>query len=192
MIYPAELDIILLQNSTFKKQVRFSQNLSSVTMLTIVSGNQPVFTVSCHHLTAGTKVIFTNLDICGVEENTVYYVIATGLTANEFMVSATSGGSSITASGEFIETFSVAEPLEITGFTLDADVKDATGVQVATFTCAILAPLDGLAEISMLPETTLPLAPAVYSYDLSLTSSGGERYYWLYGTATVKATRSRN
>lgn len=192
MIYPATYDFSLLQNSTWKAQFRVTQNRKQVTSVQ-VTATVPTFTVTCHGLTAGTKVVFTGASTCGVSENTVYYVIADGLTSDVFKVSSTLGGSSVTIGGTFGAALYVATPIDITGYTIDADIKDTdTLVQVATFTTALITPTEGLAELSISPATTLGLDPDVYAYDVSLTSPGGERYYWLSGNATVVRTYSRN
>jgi hypothetical protein len=44
----------------------------------------------------------------------------------------------------------------------------------------------------MAPAVSSGLGQGSYSYDVSLTSAGGERYYWLSGDATVQRTFSRN
>src|SRR3954452_24491220 len=54
------------------------------------------FTSVAHGLTAGNRVMFTNLTGgTGLSTGTIYYVIATGLTADAFQVSATSGGAAV-------------------------------------------------------------------------------------------------
>lgn len=191
MIYPATYDFSLLQNSTWKAQFRVTQNRKEVTSVQ-VSATVPTFTVACHGLTAGTKVVFTGSSTCGLSENVVYYVIADGLTSDAFRVSTTSGGSSVTINGTFSTALYVSTPIDITGYTIDADIKDTdTLVQVATFTTSIVTATEGLAELSISPATTVGLDPDVYAYDVSLTSAGGERYYWLTGNVTVVRTYSR-
>ena len=60
-----------------------------------------VLTSAGHGLTAGDAVIFTALTGgTGLDVDTVYYVIATGLTANAFEVSATLGGSAVDFSSD--------------------------------------------------------------------------------------------
>ena len=191
MIYPATYNFSLLQNSTWKAQFRVTENKKEVTSVQ-VSATVPTFTVACHGLTAGTKVVFTGSSTCGLSENVVYYVIADGLTSDAFRVSATSGGSSVTIGGTFSSALYVSTPIDITSYVIDADIKDSdTLVEVATFTTSIVTATEGLAELSISPATTLGLTPDVYVYDVSLTSSGGERYYWLTGNVTVVRTYSR-
>ena len=124
MIYPASYDITILQNATWTGTFRATQNRQELTGITIDSGT-PTFGCTCHGFSAGDKVVFTggtNVP-CGVTLNTIYYVISTGLTNDAFQVSATSGGSSITASGTATGTFYVAEPLSLGGYTIDSDIK---------------------------------------------------------------------
>lgn len=68
----------------------------AVSGVTVVAGTD-LFTSTAHGLVAGTPVVFTTTGTlpAGVSLNTTYYVIASGLTANDFKVSATLGGSTI-------------------------------------------------------------------------------------------------
>jgi hypothetical protein len=193
MIYPATYNITILQNATWRGSFRATQNRQALTSITI-AGTTPTFNVPCHGLTANTKVVFTGGDDipCGLTLNTVYYVIAAGLTTGAFQVSATSGGSTIsvtdTASGDFY----VATPLDITGYTVDADVKGLiTNTLVGTFTPTITSATDGAFELVMSPATSLAIDVGSYGWDISLTQSGGERYYWVTGVSTVQRTYSR-
>lgn len=193
MIYPATYDITILQNATWRGSFRATQNRQELTSITI-AGTTPTFNVPCHGLTATTKVVFTGgEDIpCGLTLNTVYYVIAAGLTTGAFQVSATSGGSSISVTGTASGTFYVATPLDITGYTIDADVKGLiTNTLVGTFTPTITTATEGAFELMMSPATSLAIEAGSYGWDVSLTQSGGERYYWVTGTATVQRTYSR-
>lgn len=193
MIYPATYDITILQNATWRGSFRATQNRQELTSITI-AGTTPTFNVPCHGLTATTKVVFTGgEDIpCGLSLNVVYYVIAAGLTTGAFQVSATNGGSSISVTGTASGTFYVATPLNITGYTIDADVKGLiTNTLVGTFTPTITTATEGEFELMMLPATSLAIEAGNYGWDVSLTQSGGERYYWVTGTATVQRTYSR-
>ena len=130
---------------------------------------------------------------CGLTLNTVYFVIATGLTTTEFKVSATSGGASITVTGNATGTFYVAKPLNLSGYTIDADVKGLIDlVQVATFVTTVTNAADGAFTLALTPATTTAFEVGRYGYDISLTNGAGERYYWVTGVATVELTYSRN
>ena len=193
MIYPATYNITILQNATWRGSFRATQNRQALTSITI-AGTTPTFNVPCHGLTATTKVVFTGGDDipCGFLLNTVYYVIAAGLTTGAFQVSATSGGSTISVTGTASGDFYVATPLDITGYTVDADVKGLiTNTLVGTFTPTITSATDGAFELMMLPATALAIDVGSYGWDVSLTQSGGERYYWVTGVATVQRTYSR-
>ena len=193
MIYPATYNITILQNATWRGSFRATQNRQALTSITI-AGTTPTFNVPCHGLTATTKVVFTGGDDipCGLTLNTVYYVIAAGLTTGAFQVSATSGGSTISVTGTASGDFYVATPLDITGYTVDADVKGLiTNTLVGTFTPTITSATDGAFELMMSPATALAIDVGSYGWDVSLTQSGGERYYWVTGVATVQRTYSR-
>lgn len=194
MIYPAVQDITILQNSTWRGVYRATQQRKTLSSITIDAGI-PTFAAPCHGLIAGDKVVITGGTSvpCGLTSDTVYFVIATGLTTAEFKVSATLGGSSISVSGAATGTFYVAKPLDITGYTIDADIKTfIVPAEVATFTVTVLDAVNGSFALALTPATTVTIAVGTYGYDLSLTSGGGERYYWVTGIATVENTYSRN
>jgi hypothetical protein len=194
MIYPATHDITILQNATWLGQYRATQERQALTGITITT-DMPTFTTPCHGLVAGDKVVFTGgTEVpCGLDVNTVYFVIASGLTATEFKVSATSGGSSITVTGNATGTFYVAKPLDLSGYTIDADIKGLIDLAaIGTFVPTITSATDGAFTLGLTPATTVALAVGRYGYDISLTNGAGARYYWVTGVATVGLTYSRN
>ena len=194
MIYPATHDIAILQNATWLGEYRATQQRQTLSGIAI-AGGVPTFTAPCHGLIADDKVVFTGgTEIpCGLTLNTVYYVIATGLTATEFKVSSTSGGSSITVTGTATGTFYVAKPLDLTGYTVDADIKGLIDLaQVATFVTTITTAADGAFALALTPATTVAIETGRYGYDISLTNGAGARYYWVTGVASVGLTYSRN
>lgn len=71
------------------------------TTFTVTIATPAIFTQTGHGLVAGDIVYFTTTGALptGIVVGTAYYVIATGLTANDFRVSATLGGSAINTSG---------------------------------------------------------------------------------------------
>jgi hypothetical protein len=194
MITPASYDITIYQNATWKGSFRATQNRQTVTSISITGGT-PTFNCDCHGLTAGDKVTFTGGTAvpCGLTLNTIYYVISAGLTTGAFQVSATSGGSSISVSGPATGTFYVAEPLDLTGYGVDADIRGLINNEsVGTFTTSVTSAANGEFELTLTPAATVAFEVGRYGYDISLTTSGGERYYWLTGVATVQRTYSRN
>lgn len=194
MITPASYDITILQNSTWKGTFRATQNRQTVTSISIAGGT-PTFNCDCHGLTAGDKVIFTGGTTipCGLTLNTVYYVISAGLTTSAFQVSASSGGSSISVTGTATGTFYVAEPLDLTSYGVDADIRGLINNEsIGTFTTSVTSAANGEFQLTLAPATTVALEVGRYGYDISLTTAGGERYYWLTGVATVQRTYSRN
>jgi hypothetical protein len=209
MIYPATYDITILQNATWKAALRATEQRQELESITI-SGGSPLFSAYCHKLEDGDKVVFTTASVessgfislapspetkipCGLELNSIYYVIASGLTNDNFYVAESSGGTAIQAEDDAVGTFYVAKPVNLSGYTVDADV---TGIldnaEVATFACTITDSQNGAFEISMTPAVSSGIEPGRYNYDVSLTNGPGERYYWLTGIATVQRTYSRN
>lgn len=196
MIYPAAYDITLLQNSTYKVGLRVTQKRKTVSGVVLGSGS-PKFVAECHKLTASGKVVFAPSGAsklpCDVDSNTVYYVMSSGLTDDEFYVSTTSSGSSIAIDAVGSGAFYVATPVNLSGYTIDADLAERiSGTQVATFSCTATDAANGLFEMVMPAATTSGLDAGQYGYDVSLTNASGERYYWVSGVATVQRTYSRN
>ena len=196
MIYPASYDIVILQNSTWKASLRATSDRQSLTSVSVVSG-AATFTKPCHLLLAGDKVVFTTdsgaTGPCGLSLNSVYFVIASGLTSDAFKVATTVSGSQISASGTASGQYYVAKPLNVSGYTIDADITGLlTTTQVATFVCTSPSPEDGEILMTLAPAVSSGIAEGRYGYDLSLTSGGGDRSDWLTGVATVQRTYSRN
>lgn len=190
MIYPATYDIVVLQNSTWKNQFRATQD-QKVVAPNVASNT---FVASGHGLALGQKVVFAGGQFPqGMADNTVYYVIASGLTSNAFAVSATLGGSSLSLSGTASGTNYVSTPISLSGYTVDADIRGLiNNAYIGTFACTLDDATNGLFSLELTPATTSGFEAGQFGYDVSLTSSGGERYYWLTGTMTVRSTRSRN
>ena len=194
MIYPGNYDITVLQNGTWREAFRATNAAKPVTVNTTTS----VFTSDCHKLLAGDKVYIApaasgSTFPCSFNSDAVYFVIASGLTASDFRIATTDSGSSITLSGTASGTFSVSKPVDLTSYTVDADIKGLIDFQeVATFSTAITDASNGLFQLSLTPSGTALLDTGRYGYDISLTASGGDRYYWVTGVMTVQRTYSRN
>ena len=199
MIYPATYDITILQNATWRTTLRATEQRQSLDSIT-VSGGAALFIADCHKLEADEAVIFTtaagssNTFVpCDLAINSVYYVLASGLTPDQFRVSTTVSGSALVLDRAASGVFFVAQPVDLTGYLVDADINTISGsTQVATFSWAGIDLPNGLFELSMAPSVSSGLQVGDYSYDVSLTTASGERYYWLTGTATVQRTYSRN
>lgn len=193
MIYPASYDITILQNATWRGTFRATDNRKEIASVAMVT-TTPTFNV-CHNYSAGDKVVFTGGDKipCGFELNTVYYVISAGLTADQFQVSATDGGSTISIPAAPTGTLYVASPVNLSTATIDSDLKGLVdNLEVATFTAAITDATNGAFTLTLSPAESLAIAEGRYGYDVSITQGSGDRYYWLTGIATVQQTYSRN
>lgn len=69
---------------------------TAVTTGATAAASTDLVTKTAHGLVAGDRIYFTTLTGgTGLSKNTTYYVIATGLTANDFKVSTTSGGAAV-------------------------------------------------------------------------------------------------
>ena len=96
------------------KVERGSQCISESTV-TISIATPGVVSWTAHGLAAGQPVIFTNEGGAlptGLTEGTVYYVVAAGLTANSFSVSATKGGAAIDTTGTSTGVTTASAPVE--------------------------------------------------------------------------------
>jgi hypothetical protein len=107
---------------------------------TVTIASPGVFTISAHGLVAGDALTFTTTGALptGLTAGTAYYVIAAGLTANAFEVSATLGGSAVNTSGtqSGIHTATAVGKTE----TAVAALYDETNAAVlATFTPSIMS-----------------------------------------------------
>lgn len=156
-----------------------------------------VFTTPCHGLTPDDAVCITPANTesslsCGLSASNVYYVISSGLTDDEFQVSSTLGGSSVSLHGTAVGEFTVSRPIDIAGSVIDSDIKGLSdNLLVASFTPSIIDAASGHFELLIEPSETVSIEPGRYGYDVSLTSPGGERYYWLTGVVTMQKTYSR-
>jgi hypothetical protein len=87
--------------------------------------------------------------------------------------------------------------LTVAGTVIDADIKDASGLQIATFDVEL--PVDGGLEIpgffdlQLTPTATLALPVASdHKWDVSITYPSGDRFYYCQGLIEVRDTTSRN
>ena len=83
-------------------------------------------------------------------------------------------------------------PINISGYTFDADICNSQGAQIGSFVPSIVSAVSGVVDLELTPAQTADFSEGDYTYDVSATSPGGERYYWLKGLLTVSGTCSRN
>jgi hypothetical protein len=80
---------------------------------------------------------------------------------------------------------------------IDADVKDASGAQIATFTPSLPgesgSPIPGMFDLELDASVTLLLPIATtHKWDVSITYPNGDRFYYCEGSLEVRETVSRN
>ena len=94
-------DKIFYENDAVVSQSYTIGSSAYVSGVTVTIATPGVFTLTSHGFVAGSKVIFSTTGALptGIVAGTVYYVITAGLTANNFEVSATLGGSAINTTG---------------------------------------------------------------------------------------------
>jgi len=84
-------------------------------------------------------------------------------------------------------------PINISGYTIDGDICYANSHEIITsFSPSIVSAASGIFDLMLSPSQTVDFTEGQYKYDVSLTSPGDERYYWLKGFVTVSGTCSRN
>lgn len=81
--------------------IGFQHTGGVATTFTVTIASPGVFTSNSHGLVSGDSITLSTTGALptGLATNTTYYVISSGLTANEFQLSATLGGSAINTSG---------------------------------------------------------------------------------------------
>jgi hypothetical protein len=102
----------------------------------------------------------------------------------------------------FRKRFQIKEdgnPVDLTpvGTLIDADIKDASGIQIATFDVELttdgVSVIPGFFDLQLGPAATLALPIASnHKWDLSITYPGGDRFYYCHGALEVRDTISRN
>jgi hypothetical protein len=99
-----ENDAVITQNVTVGQS-------AFIAGITVTIASPAVFTLANHGFVAGSQIKFSTTGALptGLAIDTVYYVIATGLTSSAFQVSATSGGSAVNTSGSQSGVHSVAK-----------------------------------------------------------------------------------
>ncbi len=194
MIYPASYDITVLQNSTWRGNFRATNERKDIDSIVVIASGA-TFASDYHGFTNGDKVVFTGSGELpgGMNVNSVYYVISSGLTASQFKVSASSGGTEVSVSSAASGVFYAATPLVLSGYGIDSDIKGLTDdSSIGSFVCTISNAANGEFTMSMAPSVSSGIETGRYGYDVSLTTAGGDRYYWLTGVVTVERTYSRN
>ena len=82
-------------------------------------------------------------------------------------------------------------PVNISGYTIDGDICNDNHQIISSFVPTIVSAASGVFDMALTPAQTSDFTPGVYNYDISLTSPGDERYYWLKGAVVVSGTCSR-
>ena len=98
-------------------KVERSADCSVVSTVTISNASPAVVTWNNHGLSAGASVVFSTTGTLptGLTAGTTYYVVAAGLTANSFSVSASPGGAAVNTTGAGTGTHTAtAQPLGTT------------------------------------------------------------------------------
>jgi hypothetical protein len=192
MIYPVTLDLTILKNSTFKKN--FVALASGMEVL--FDGEMNMVNSNGHQLVAGDKIAFASTSgvlPCGLNANTSYYVLSTGLGEDQFKVSDSLGGAAIdftTHTGIAESVYYAGKILDLTGYTLDADIRGSDESLATSFTCTLTSPTDGKFALTLTEAQTGALTAGSYLWDLKI-SSGTESYFWAKGEVAIESTVSR-
>ncbi len=127
----------------------FAALCPSLGAVTITIASPAVCTLTNHGLVAGDRLYFTTTGSLptGLSANTIYYVIAAGLTANNFEISATDGGSAINTSGGQSGTHSLVRcPWGLGDGSTTFNIPDGRGRQLAGVSLGGKAPVAALGK----------------------------------------------
>jgi hypothetical protein len=90
-------------------------------------------------------------------------------------------------------------PIDLTplGTVIDSDIKNASGMQIGSFTASLPehdgTPIAGFFDLTLTPEESLMLPVAAnHTWDVSVTYPSGDRFYYCKGPLEVRETTSRN
>lgn len=192
MIYPAVVNITILQDSTYEQDLVITEAAKTATL----NENTNTITSACHGLVANDRIGLAVIDgelPCGIIATESYFVLAAGLTEYSFQISNTSGGSAIdftiiSPSASYL----IGKVINLTSYTFDADIRLGYGLGVsASFVCTATNAVAGRLRLSLTAATTLALAAASYVWDLKLISASSS-YFYAKGAVTVEATSSRS
>lgn len=184
----------IYQNAAYRIQLRLTDRLrnASITDTGLVE-------CECHGLAVGAKVVLLSklptANLCGAVLNQIYYVSPLDFSATSFRIStALIGGNVLNISSAGNQEFYIAQPIDITGYTIDADIcKKQTNirVEVASFSPTIDTAIDGAFSLRLTSSASLAIAAGDYAYDVSMTPPSGERFFAIAGDVPVAVTRSR-
>lgn len=143
---------------------------------TITIATPGVVTFTAHGLLAGDKVQFSTTGALptGLTANTDYFVIASGLTANTFQLSATFGGSAINTSGTQSGVHTLFKTTNRAHGYVNTDQ-----IQFTTSTTGILP--TGISK----NVAYFVINKTDYTFQVSLTSGGSAVNFTTSGTATI-------
>lgn len=148
---------------------------------TVTIATPGLFTWTAHGLVAGSVLIFTTSGALptGLTAGTPYYVIAAGLTANDFEVSATLGGAAVNTSGSQSGTHTATSST----ISLAAGDYETRGTASFFVTNSCRARLRDITNGVTLALSTSVYAPAANNANGYPTFEG---YFTLAGTAIVQ------
>jgi hypothetical protein len=86
--------------------------------------------------------------------------------------------------------------LTASGTEVDADIKNAAGQEVGTFTIALPeesgTPIPGMFDLELEPADSLALPLGMHKTDISITTPDTDRFYYAKADVEVRETQSRN
>lgn len=87
--------------------------------------------------------------------------------------------------------------LTVANTLIRAEIKDSSGIKIGSFTSALPqqsgTPIPGFFDLSLSPAASLALPVSnTHAWDVSITYSSGDRFYYCEGPLEVKETVSRH
>lgn len=197
-VTPAVLNLTFYQNATWEFYARFCTGALN----TSYDPATGLFTTErTHERLLDSPVILTKTSVgssvaelpVGFVENEVYYIIADGLAANTFKLSATVGGAAIAPSGATLIDLLSSVPIDLTSSTVDADFATSIdSIYTGSFLHSFVDAATGYVRFYLPADTSKDVEAGVYQYDVSITDGAGERAYYMQGTINNNKTVSRN
>jgi hypothetical protein len=187
MIRPSIVNLSAIQGSTFQQDFIITDAVRDAA----VNGDTDTVISPCHRFIAGDRVAFASEGSelpCGLTGGVAYFVIASGLTAGEFKVSATLNGAAIdihsTGSGSNLK---VGKVLDLTTYTLNADITaPGSGGVIESFTCIKTDAVSGRLRLLLSASETQALYQREYDWYLKL-STAQEVYFYAKGLFSLDA-----
>lgn len=163
------------------KSVNCSLRQINATNPTITITSPAVVALALHGFSAGQEVVFTTTGALptGISANTTYYVIAAGLTAGTFEISATAGGTAINATGSQSGTHTLRSTIGSTQTKTAAQITDS----IPAYSPTTQATPTADNWVLSFEGTYGAVTTAASTYTIDFWQTGAQAVSWSIGTS---------